>query len=158
MAITTAKRLRVYERNGFACVDCGRTSTLERVLFLIDQQRHHNRQLSTLEDLTLDHILPLSRGGTDHEDNLQTMCRRCNNRKGARVPEGVTARPRPHAHQPRQDAQARLGRLVARPSAALPFSTFARRVHREACHPVHGCVYGCPVHAMMEHLELQTGS
>ena len=30
----------------------------------------------------IDHIVPKSRGGTDHPDNLQLLCRRCNARKG----------------------------------------------------------------------------
>ncbi len=33
--------------------------------------------------LTMDHIKPRSRGGTDEERNLQAMCEPCNNRKGS---------------------------------------------------------------------------
>ena len=32
--------------------------------------------------MSVDHILPLSRGGTDHEDNLQLLCTGCNSSKG----------------------------------------------------------------------------
>lgn len=43
-------------------------------------------------DLTIDHIVPLSRGGTDDLDNLRLLCRGCNSRKGNRVLEmGVGA-------------------------------------------------------------------
>ena len=35
------------------------------------------------EDLTIDHIVPLSKGGTDDLDNLRWLCRKCNSRKGA---------------------------------------------------------------------------
>jgi 5-methylcytosine-specific restriction endonuclease McrA len=38
-------------------------------------------------DLTLDHVLPRSRGGTTSWENLVAACRRCNNRKGDRTPE-----------------------------------------------------------------------
>ena len=38
-------------------------------------------------DLTLDHILPSSRGGSDEPENLATSCRRCNQRKGNRTPD-----------------------------------------------------------------------
>ena len=38
-------------------------------------------------DLTLDHILPLSRGGTDDWHNVVTACRECNRRKGSLTPE-----------------------------------------------------------------------
>ena len=30
---------------------------------------------------TIDHRLPLARGGTDRQDNLQAACQLCNNRK-----------------------------------------------------------------------------
>lgn len=55
-------RLAVYERDGHACLHCG-----------------------TTERLSLDHIHPHSLGGPDTIDNLQTLCRPCNSRKGARV-------------------------------------------------------------------------
>lgn len=33
-------------------------------------------------NLTVDHIIPKSRGGTDHLDNLQLLCNACNSMKG----------------------------------------------------------------------------
>jgi 5-methylcytosine-specific restriction endonuclease McrA len=38
-------------------------------------------------DLTLDHVLPRSRGGESTWDNLVACCKRCNHRKGNRTPE-----------------------------------------------------------------------
>ena len=38
-------------------------------------------------DLTLDHVVPRSRGGASSWENLVAACRRCNNRKGDRLPE-----------------------------------------------------------------------
>lgn len=58
------KRQRIYERDGHRCVECG-----------------------TSERLTLDHIIPRSKGGTDSDDNLQTMCEPCNWAKADRMPE-----------------------------------------------------------------------
>lgn len=58
--IPAAVRAAVYERDGHACVTCG-----------------------SGDDLTLDHVVPWSRGGSDAADNLQTMCRPCNSSKGA---------------------------------------------------------------------------
>jgi len=55
-------RLAVYGRDGWRCVTCG-----------------------SADDLTLDHIAPWILGGSDGAENLQTMCRPCNCRKGARV-------------------------------------------------------------------------
>lgn len=39
------------------------------------------------EQLTRDHIVPLSLGGGDHWRNVVTACKPCNQRKGARTPE-----------------------------------------------------------------------
>lgn len=55
-------RAEVYRRDGSRCLECG-----------------------TDDDLTLDHIVPYSHGGPDTIDNLRTLCRSCNSRRGARV-------------------------------------------------------------------------
>lgn len=60
--ITPELRRFVYDRDGYACRYCG-----------------------TGADLTVDHIYPLAHGGTDALSNLQTLCRSCNCRKGARI-------------------------------------------------------------------------
>jgi 5-methylcytosine-specific restriction endonuclease McrA len=48
-------------------------------------------------NLTLDHVVPRSRGGQTAWDNLVTACRRCNMRKGDHTPEevGMALRKRP---------------------------------------------------------------
>lgn len=60
--IADSLRFAVYERDGFACLHCG-----------------------TNTSLSLDHIYPHSLGGEDTFDNLQTLCRPCNSRKGVKV-------------------------------------------------------------------------
>ncbi|HEV7346722.1 HNH endonuclease [Telluribacter sp.] len=49
------------------------------------------------DDLTLDHVMPKSRGGKTNWDNLATACKRCNSRKGDYTPEeaGMSLRQRP---------------------------------------------------------------
>ena len=38
-------------------------------------------------DLTMDHVIPKSRGGDKTWDNIVTCCKKCNNTKGNRTPE-----------------------------------------------------------------------
>ena len=38
-------------------------------------------------DLSIDHVLPRSRGGTDNWENVTTACLRCNVQKGNRTPD-----------------------------------------------------------------------
>jgi len=37
------------------------------------------------KDITIDHIIPVSLGGTDHLDNLQIACKSCNSTKGNKL-------------------------------------------------------------------------
>ncbi len=58
-------------------------------------------------DLTLDHVVPRSRGGRSSWENLVACCYGCNNRKGDRTPEEaglqLVRRPRPFTlHTSRQ--------------------------------------------------------
>lgn len=43
-------------------------------------------------NMTIDHIVPQSQGGTDHEDNLQLLCGACNSTKGSGTQEQLIAR------------------------------------------------------------------
>lgn len=36
-----------------------------------------------------DHILPITRGGTNHPDNGRTICRRCNQRRGNKLDDPI---------------------------------------------------------------------
>jgi 5-methylcytosine-specific restriction endonuclease McrA len=61
------KRLRIYVRDHWRCQYCG--------------------EKKAANDLTLDHILPRSRGGDNSPVNVVTACLACNNRKADRTPE-----------------------------------------------------------------------
>lgn len=59
--IRAEKRLAIYLRDGFRCLACGRSLRRARPF-----------------DVTLDHVLPTSKGGSNDPDNLYTCCRSCN--------------------------------------------------------------------------------
>ena len=54
----------LYGKNGGCCEGCG---------------MHYLPNI-----LEMDHIIPKSKGGTDHADNLQLLCSNCNRRKDSR--------------------------------------------------------------------------
>jgi 5-methylcytosine-specific restriction endonuclease McrA len=60
-------RVNIYARDKYRCQYCG-----------------HKRPL---EDLTYDHVVPRSRGGSTTWTNIVTACHECNFRKGGRTPD-----------------------------------------------------------------------
>ena len=52
------------------------------------------------ESLTRDHLIPLSRGGTNAWTNVVTACSPCNTRKGNRMPEEIGMHPLAHPIEP----------------------------------------------------------
>ena len=63
-------RKNILRRDGLRCQYCGNATT----------------------PLTVDHVIPRSRGGGDSWENLTTACVLCNNRKGSRTPEEAKMR------------------------------------------------------------------
>src|SRR5690349_20242374 len=61
------QRVRIIERDCATCYMC-------------------HRKLA-FEEITLDHVRPRSRGGSEEDENLRVACEPCNNRKGDRLPE-----------------------------------------------------------------------
>lgn len=57
--VTNRMRFAIYERDGWCCRKCGRHT----------------------DNLEIDHIVPISKGGKTTMDNLQTLCARCNKEK-----------------------------------------------------------------------------
>lgn len=48
------------------------------------EMKNYCEQCGCNEDLTIDHIKPRSKGGSDDPSNLRTLCRMCNSKKGNR--------------------------------------------------------------------------
>ena len=86
-------RLRYYVRVPYKEIPLTRRNILER-------DRHTCQYCSYKGDkLTLDHVVPRSRGGGDTWENLVTACVRCNVKKGNRTPKEAQMTLR---HQPRR--------------------------------------------------------
>jgi HNH endonuclease len=68
-----------------------------------------------LDDLTREHIVPVSRGGADTWMNCITACKACNGRKGNRLPEesGMTLLYLPYVPSLHEDMILRGRRIVA---------------------------------------------
>ncbi len=68
-------RRNIMKRDNFTCMYCG-----------------------SKNDLTIDHVLPKSRGGKDVWENLTTACEKCNVKKGSRTPQeaGMTILKQPY--------------------------------------------------------------
>ena len=48
--------------------------------------------LFPFRNMTVDHIIPRSKGGQDNEENLQLLCGACNSEKGDRPMEYLLAK------------------------------------------------------------------
>lgn len=73
-------RLKVYVRVPYTRILLTRKNIIKR-----DSGRC--QYCGSRNQLTIDHVLPKSRGGRDKWDNLVTACVPCNNRKGSKTPE-----------------------------------------------------------------------
>lgn len=66
--MTQALRESIKQRDDYRCQMCGNSTYEEKNLLL-----------------EIDHIMPLSKGGITSEENLQTLCWKCNRSKGSRI-------------------------------------------------------------------------
>ncbi|MGL4949984.1 MAG: HNH endonuclease [Anaeroplasmataceae bacterium] len=66
--MTSKLREKIKQRDKYTCQKCGLSTNQEKNLLL-----------------EIDHIMPISKGGMSTEENLQTLCWKCNRTKGAKV-------------------------------------------------------------------------
>lgn len=92
--IRKSTRYAIYHRDGFDCVYC-------LGVFPPDFSGR---------DLSLDHIVPRSQGGTHRADNLVTCCRTCNSRKQDAIAQGFKG-----IAWPASGVSGRIARAVRRP-------------------------------------------
>ncbi len=101
-------RREVFIRDNYTCQYCGRQS----------------------HDLTLDHVMPKSRGGAHTWENLAAACKECNHRKGNNTPEEARMRLKRSPFEPRAGAYYGIQRrLSERPQTEwLPFLPGAEKL------------------------------
>ena len=68
-------RKRVYEKSNYSCCYCG--LKFKKPKYWNSLSAVHNG----LMFLEIDHIKPLSKGGSDNIENKQSLCQKCNNKK-----------------------------------------------------------------------------
>jgi len=65
------QRYHIFKRDGFRCQYCGRTP-------------------ADGVTLSVDHVIPLKKGGTDEPENLKTSCKSCNSAKSTTLHNEIT--------------------------------------------------------------------
>lgn len=73
-------RLRRYARIPYKNIVLSRKNILKR-------DANTCQYCGSTDDLTIDHIIPKSRGGADSWENLVAACNKCNHKKGNRTPK-----------------------------------------------------------------------
>lgn len=66
---------------------------------VLRRDKHTCQYCGSTKQLTLDHVIPRSKGGKHTWDNVVTACEQCNSRKGDRTPSqaGMILRTKPRA-------------------------------------------------------------
>ena len=85
--VVTFSRRNIYKRDRYACQYCGRQGR-----FAGEQHRDFDtagslrKECLSIEEMTLDHVVPRSRGGASTWENCVLACVDCNMRKANRTP------------------------------------------------------------------------
>lgn len=81
------RRLKLYYHKGTKCVSCPRIGTKLLTVNLKFKNGSIAKHVDVFTDdnvmITVDHIIPLSKGGAREDlNNMQVMCQYCNSKKG----------------------------------------------------------------------------
>jgi ribosomal protein L37AE/L43A len=74
--ISRKTRLEIFERDNYTCRYCRK-----KMKMLLNLDVVHG----TSSPITIDHVIPLSLGGTHSKKNLVTSCRKCNHEKASKL-------------------------------------------------------------------------
>jgi len=90
-------RYHLFATKGVRCVKCGLVGKFFAKEKTLPDERPHFNLYAVDENgnevlMTKDHIIPKSRGGTNHISNYQTMCGPCNQAKGNLIEEEIIIR------------------------------------------------------------------
>lgn len=79
------RRLRVFAEKGCACVSCERVGSRLIVGEELKGTLHVDLYTDDLVLMTINHIFPKSKGGSNDMSNLDPMCGPCNWTKGSKI-------------------------------------------------------------------------
>lgn len=79
------RRLGVFAEKGCTCVRCNRVGTRLVIGEEFNGNLHVDLYTNDLILMTIDHIHPKSKGGSDDMTNLDPMCGPCNWAKGSKI-------------------------------------------------------------------------
>jgi 5-methylcytosine-specific restriction endonuclease McrA len=77
-------RNQVFNEEGLVCFHCGIIGFRVKKDIGLYSYRTNKKDVY----LSIDHIIPVSKGGTDHRSNLRVLCTVCNEAKGSEIEEG----------------------------------------------------------------------
>lgn len=88
------RRMEVFRRDNWTCWICGyqtpelfRRKEFHNNSHFFLRAGGHENPVPLERRMTVDHVRPRSKGGTDALANLLTACKSCNNRRGSRSAE-----------------------------------------------------------------------
>lgn len=81
-------RLRTYQRVNhryrLLAKKCENPLTIEEWTQILEEADYKCMKCKNSNDLTMDHIKPIIKGGLHTKNNIQVLCRRCNSSKGSK--------------------------------------------------------------------------